>query len=736
MTETNSTKTVNSHSRSIKTSRFVSTPTVIQMEAAECGAAALDMVLAYYGRFVPLEQLRVECGVSRDGSKASNIIRVARSYGLIANGFRKETDELKELDFPVIVFWNFNHFVVVNGYDRDRWHLNDPAVGPRKVSAKDFDESYTGVCLTFELGPQFEPGGHKPSVVQALKSRAQGLGGPLLYAVAAGVGLAILGLVIPSFLRVFIDEYLVDGNQYWMRPLLWAMGLTLILQAVLTWLQQNVLLRLELKFAISTSSGFLSHVFRLPTQFFAQRFAGEVGSRVLLNDRVAELLSGQVATNALHLMMAAFFIAVMFTYDIALTLVGVGIAATNLLFLRYVSRKRKDLNKRMLQEQGKMLGFSMSGVQIIETVKAMGVEADFFAKWAGYQAKAVTSGLEMARYTQYLNIVPQFLIGVNIAVVLGLGALRVMQGWMTMGELVAFQALMTSFMTPVNNLVNLGGQLQDIEGDLQRLDDVLHHDLDPVLAESEQALQDPEAPVKLSGRLELRNVTFGYSRLEDPLIRDFSLTMQPGSRVAIVGRSGSGKSTIVKLVVGLYETWDGEILFDGKPLRMIPRLVMANSLAMVDQDILMFEGTIQDNLTLWDDLIPEEAVVRAARDACIHDAVSARPQGYESMVEEGGVNFSGGERQRLEIARALVGNPRIIILDEATSALDPLTEKLIDDNIRRRGCTCLIVAHRLSTIRDSDEIIVLDRGEVAQRGTHEELCAVDGPYLRLISEQS
>jgi ABC-type bacteriocin/lantibiotic exporter with double-glycine peptidase domain len=383
-----------------------------------------------------------------------------------------------------------------------------------------------------------------------------------------------------------------------------------------------------------------------------------------------------------------------------------------------------------------MLGFSMSGVRIIETVKAMGDESDFFAKWSGYQAKAVTSGLEMARYTQYLNIVPQFLIGVNIAVVLGLGALRVMQGWMTMGELVAFQALMTSFMTPVNNLVNLGGQLQDIEGDLQRLDDVLNHDLDPLLAESEQAPENPEAPVKLSGRLELRNVTFGYSRLEDPLIRDFSLTMQPGSRVAIVGKSGSGKSTIVKLVVGLYETWDGEILFDGKPLRMIPRLMMANSLAMVDQDILMFEGTIEDNLTLWDDLIPEEAVVRAARDACIHDAVSARPQGYESGVEEGGVNFSGGERQRLEIARALVGNPRIIILDEATSALDPLTEKLIDDNIRRRGCTCLIVAHRLSTIRDSDEIIVLDRGEVAQRGTHEELCAVDGPYLRLISEQS
>lgn len=708
---------------------------MIQMEAVECGAAALGMILGYFGRYVPLEQLRIDCGVSRDGSRAGNMVSAARSYGLVAGGLRKDMDELKDMKFPFIVFWNFNHFVVVDGYGPSEWYLNDPATGPRKVFNQEFDESFTGVVLTFEPGPHFKKGGHKTSLLHSLKERASGLGRPILYAVAAGMGLAFLGLVIPAFSKVFVDQYLVGRHHDWIKPLLWAMGLTLVLQAVLTWLQQNVLLRLELKLSIATSSGFLSHILRLPTVFFSQRFTGEIGSRVALNDRVAQLLSGQLAVNAIHLMMAVFFVLVMFSYDVTLTLAGISIAAINLLALQYVSRKRRDLNKRALQEEGKMLGFSMSGVQIIETVKAMGGESDFFSKWSGYQAKAVNSELEMTKYTRYLNVVPQLLAGLNTAVILGLGALKVIEGWMTIGELVAFQALMVSFMTPVNNLVILGSQLQDVDGDLQRLDDVLHNDADPHLSRTE-SLDDPAGPVKLTGRLKLKNVTFGYSPLEAPLIRDFSLTLNPGSRVALVGTSGSGKSTIVKLVVGLYELWQGEILFDGKPLKTIPRPVAANSLALVEQDIVMFEGTVRGNLTLWDDLVSDEVVVRAARDACIHDIVSARPAGYEGTVDEGGANFSGGERQRLEIARALIGNPTILIMDEATSALDPLMEKTIDDNIRRRGCTCLIVAHRLSTIRDSDEIVVLDRGKVVQRGTHDELCSVDGPYLRLIREQS
>ncbi len=736
MPESNSTAGLTSLVGRPKRSRRVRTPTVIQMEAVECGAACLGMILAYYGRYVPLEQLRIDCGVSRDGSKAGNMLRAARAYGLTAKGFRHDTDDLKSLEFPVIVFWNFYHFVVVEGYDPNGWYLNDPATGPRKVSAQEFDESFTGIALTFEPGPDFEKGGKKPSVLSALKSRALGLGRPVLYAVAAGLGLAFLGLVVPTFTKIFVDKFLVGQDHDWVKPLLWAMVFALVLLGALTWLQQKVLLRLELKLAIATSSGFLSHVFRLPTEFFAQRFAGEVGSRVLLNDRVAQLLSGQLATNAIHLMMAGFFVLVMLSYDVALTLAGVGIAAGNLLALSYVSRKRKDLNKRALQEQGKMLGFSMSGVQIIETVKAMGGESDFFARWSGYQAKAVNSELDMTEYTRYLNVVPQVLTGITSAVVLGLGALKVMQGWMTIGELVAFQALMIAFMTPITNLVQLGSQMQDVEGDLQRLDDVLHNKQDPRLVETESLEDDATTPVKLSGRLELKNITFGYSRVADPLIQGFNLILQPGSRVALVGASGSGKSTVVKLVVGLHEPWEGEILFDGKPLNEINRSVMANSLALVEQDILMFEGTVRDNLTLWDGLVPREAVVKAARDAQVHDVVAARTGGYESKVDEGGINFSGGERQRVEIARALVRDPRILIMDEATSALDPLTEETIDDNIRRRGCTCLIVAHRLSTIRDSDEIVVLDQGKVVERGSHDDLCALNGHYMRLIREQS
>ncbi len=715
--------------------RRVHTPTVIQMEAVECGAASLAMVLAYHGCYVPLEKLRIECGVSRDGSKAGSMLKVARKYGLKASGYKYESAELKSLSLPVIVFWNFNHFVVVEGFDKNRWHLNNPACGPISVTNQEFDESFTGVVLTFEPGPEFKKGGEKPMLSRSLRWRARGTATPLTYAILAGLALVVPGLVIPTFIKIFVDEYLVANMSYWVRPLLLGMGITAVLYGALIWLQQYCLARLEIKLALSSSAKFFSHVMRLPMDFFAQRYSGDIASRVLLNDNVAQLLSGQLATNILNCFMIIFYAVLMFQYDVVLMFAGVIIALLNLVALKFVSRKRKDLNKRVLQYQAKLVGTSMNGLQMIETLKASGGEPDFFARWAGYQAKALNAEQELGFYTQLLNVVPQFLMGINTTIMLGLGGLQVMHGHLTVGELMAFQGLMLSFSMPINQLVMLGSQLQEAEGDMNRLDDVLNYQVDPELALSEQAETAGDASARLSGGLELRNVSFGYSPLAEALIEDFSLRLKPGSRVALVGPSGSGKSTISKLICGLLEPWSGQILLDGYCRSEIPRRVVTKSLGLVDQDILMFSGTIRDNLELWDSSVPAADIVEAAKDACIHEDIAARAGGYGSKMDEGGLNFSGGQRQRLEIARVLANNPSILVLDEATSALDPLTEHLIDDSLRRRGCTCVIVAHRLSTIRDCDEIIVLDQGKVAQRGTHEELIEAGGTYYNLIKEQ-
>jgi NHLM bacteriocin system ABC transporter peptidase/ATP-binding protein len=710
----------------------VKTPTILQMEAVECGAAALAIVLAYFGRWVPLEELRHECGVSRDGSKASNVLKAARKYGLDAKGYKYEdAREAVRPEVPRHPLLELQPLPRARGLRRREGVPERPGRGPRVITMQELDASYSGVVLTFEPGPEFKKGGEAPNMSPALRRRLVGSESALLYTILCGLLLVIPGLVIPTFTRVFIDDYLLAGQAWLITPLMLAMAATVVIQGALTWLQRYYLLRLETRLALGTSSRFFNHILRLPAAYFGQRFAGEIGSRVQINDKVAKVISGKLATTVIDSVMTVFYALLMFTYSVSLTFVVIGIAMLNVAAVKLAARIRTDASRRLMQDKGKLMGTAMNGLRMIETLKATGSEGEFFGRWAGYYAKSINTEQQLNVLSQISGAVPPFVQTMSTAAVLVLGGIKVMEGELTVGMLVAYQTLLGSFTRPLTSFVQFGSTLQELQADMNRLDDVIRYPEDKQYSAGAGQAFEPKR-VKLSGKVELRNITFGYSPLDKPLVEDFNLVVQPGRRVALVGSSGSGKSTVAKLVSGLYEPWSGEVLFDDvprgagtRPRGQLPRRgrpggVPVRRLGLRERH----DVGPDDRAAAHHRGVPRRRDRRGDR--------SPRERGYQSRVQEGGGNFSGGQCQRLEIARALVGDPSIIILDEATSALDPTTEVWIDESIRRRGCTCIIIAHRLSTIRDADEIVVLDRGKIVQRGTHEEMKDKDGPYRRLI----
>ena len=713
----------------------VKVPTILQMEATECGAASLAMILAHFKLWIPLEKLRQECGVNRDGSKASCVIRAARNRNCKANGYKWAPDRLKEVGaYPLIIHWEFNHFVVMEGLKGDTVYLNDPAMGRRTVKWEDFRTSYTGVALHIEPGENFKPEGRRYNIFAAVAEKLARDKWAALFIILLNLGLIIPGLASPVMSQIFLDDILTKKHPDWMFNFCLAMTASFIVCGFMTWIQAVILTRWQRKLTLADSSSFLWHLLRLPMQFFHQRYAAEVASRVSYNETIAGVLSGPAATAALNFLVAVFYLLLLLQYDVTLTLIGVAFSALDMVVFFALRRHLTDLNMKIQQDSSKEYGTAMNGLSLIETIKANGNEADFFSKWAGYKTKVLSASQDVALWSMTATILPTLMGGLNGALIMTLGGFSIMDGAMTAGMFMAFQSLMGSFQAPVNALLGLGSTLQETEVAMQRLDDVRRYEIDDLNCRDEDN-KDVEIK-RLSGELELKDIDFGYSPLEKPLLNKFNLHVKPGHWVAVVGASGSGKSTVAKIVTGIYEEWRGDVLFDGVKRREIPRAVIVNSLSCVDQDVFQITGTVTENLTLFDDSVRKSDVIQAAKDACIHEDILALDGGYDAQVSEGGLNFSGGQRQRLEIARALANNPSLLVLDEATSALDPMTEQVVLENIRRRGCSCLIVAHRLSTIRDCDEIIMLHQGVVVERGTHREMMQHDGPYRRLIEERS
>ncbi len=710
------------------------TPVVMQLEALECGAASLTMILAYYNKWIPLEQVRADCGVSRDGSNARNILKAARSYGLVAKGYRFEPDELKtEGKFPCIVHWNFNHFVVLNGFKGNKAYLNDPAKGSYSVPMETFDSSFTGICMMFEPGENFEPGGKQKSVIDFAKSRLKGTGPAIAFVVLTTIISSLIGIINPAFSRIFLDRLLTHQNPEWFTPFLIALSVMTAVQLIVSAIQASMSLKINGKMEIYGSSSYMWKVLRMPMEFFSQRMAGDIQQRQFTNASIANSLVGTFAPLVLQTVMMIFYLVVMIRYSWLLTLVGIASIFINLFMSRIISKKRVNITRVQMRDAGMLASATVAGIEMIETIKASGAENGYFERWAGYQAGVNSQSVKFAKLSQYLGIIPAVVSDITGILVMILGVWLTIQGKFTVGMIMAFQGFLGSFTGPAMTLISAGQTLQEMRTQMERVEDVMQYPTD--VNYDNDTVDEGKEYDKLSGALEMKNVTFGYSKLADPLIENFNLSLKPGARVALVGSSGCGKSTLSKLISGLYHPWSGEILFDGKPMSEIDRSVFTGSLAVVDQDIILFEDTIANNIRMWDTSIEDFEVILAAKDAQLHEDIMLREGGYNYKLTEGGKDFSGGQRQRLEIARVLAQDPTIIILDEATSALDAKTEYEVVKSIKDRGITCIVVAHRLSTIRDCDEIIVLDNGKVVERGTHEELYAKGGYYTELVSNE-
>ena len=700
----------------------------MQMESVECGAASLTMILAHYGKWLPLEEVRAACGVSRDGSSAKDIVLAARNYGLEAEGYQVTPEALEGMQ-PAIIHWNFNHFVVFRGFKNDVACLNDPNAGPIDVPIDDFRKSFTGVALTFAPTEAFEKEGHRTRILSYVRKYLQGAGEAFWLTFIFALLAAFVALVIPLFTRTFLDEILSGKNRDWSSTFFLLMGTVALFQFILVLLQARYAKRIAGSLALKGNVKYLNHVLRLPISFFAMRSAGELQQRQHLNETITHSLVEVLAPQIINIALLVLYLALMLSYSVILTLVGIIAAVVNLLIVQYHSNQRINLIHSMEQSTGRYFSATVSCIDNMESIKAAGAETGFFEYWSGLWAKKFNMEGNATEQQLKMGLLPILVNGLVNTTILILGALLILKGELSVGMLLAFQGFMSSFLSPVNDIVNASKTIVVMRSQMERIEDVMKFPEDHRENEGEMF------EGKLGGLVELKNVTFGYSTLQPPLIENFNLRIEPGHSVAIVGSSGCGKSTLAKLISGLYKPWSGEILFDGRPIESISSEELTNSVAVIDQNVVLFDDTVAQNIRMWDESIEDFTLMMACNDAQIRDDIVSRPDGFGTKLVRGGQNFSGGQRQRMEIATALAKEPAVLIMDEATSALDPKTGDEVLASIRLMGPTQMIIAHRLSTIRDCDEILVMDQGRILQRGTHETLIEQEGLYRDLMKSE-
>jgi NHLM bacteriocin system ABC transporter peptidase/ATP-binding protein len=710
----------------------VHVPIVMQMEALECGAACLDMILAYYGKWIPLEKVRYDCGVSRDGSNAKNILCAARNYGLEASGYRFEPETLvKSGSFPCIIHWEFNHFVVLCGFQGGYAYINDPGRGILKMPMSEFDEGFTGIVLCFEPGDNFVQSGKKMRTIDYVKIRLKGASKAVIFVLFSTFVAYLFNTLNPAFSRFFMDRLLSGENKELLMPFIVLFSVVAFFNIVSSAVSDIYSLRIDGKLSVLSNSNYVWKVLHLPMNFFSQRLSGDILQRK--GSQISKILVDTVAPLLLNFVMMIFYLVFMLRYSPLLSFIGIASIVLNSFVGRLISRKRVNITRCSLRDSAKLESTTLSGVMMIETIKSSGAEAGFFKKWAGYQAAVNKEKIEYGHINIWLGSIPALINSLASYMVLILGVALVMRNQFTLGMVLSFQMYLSYFTAPAMGIIGAGQSIEEMRSMMERYEDVMQYPDDELF--DAESISDDQEYQKLKGDIHLRNVTFGYSRLANPVIKDFSLDIAEGSKVAIIGASGCGKSTLSKLISGLYKPWSGEITFGDKTIEQIDRNVFTGSVAVVDQDITLFQDTIDQNIKLWDNSIEDFEVILAARDAGIHDEIMERDAGYKGAVAENGNNFSGGQKQRLEIARVLAQDPSIIILDEATSALDAVTEMKVIEAIKKRGITCVVIAHRLSTIRDCDNIVVLRDGEIAEQGTHEELLEKGTYYKELVTNE-
>ncbi len=706
-------------------------PCLTQMSAIECGAACLAMILRYYGRKTSISEIRERYGVGRDGLSALSIVKAARNYGLRVRAISLQTNDFRFVHLPAIVHWAFNHFLIVERWSPHFVDVVDPASGRKRLTAEEFDEGFTGVVITLEPGEHFvrrTTPTTQITVRMYVKQYIKQAPKVLFQIIGASLLLQVFGLAVPVLTKVLVDQVIPFDLTNTLTLLGVGMLVLLLSQMVTMQLRTSLLVYLQARIDTQITPNFFEHMLMLPQRFFEQRSNGDILARVTSITVIRDIVSSHLISTLLDGSLIVVYFLILLSQSLTFSFLVLIIGLLQVALLLATNPAIRMLANRELAAIGKSQGYTTEVLTGIATIKAAGAEQRAFERWSNLFFDQLNISVRHNYLTATIGTFMATLSTLAPMLLLWVGAIQVLNGTMEVGTMLALNALAGIFLAPLVSLVSTGQELQVVRAHLERIADVVE-------AETEQDIQQVQPAPRLTGRISLEHVSFRYDPNASDVLKDITVHIEPGQKVAIVGRTGSGKSTLGKLLLGLCLPTDGEILYDGIPLRTLNFQEVRAQFGVVTQDSTIFSGSIRQNITFNDPDLGMEDIIETALAAALHDDIMEMPMEYETFVSEGGSALSGGQRQRLAIARALAHTPVILLLDEATSALDVITERIVEQNLKALACTQIIIAHRLSTIHNADTILVLDQGAIVEQGSHRELLAKGGYYARLIHNQ-